>query len=320
MTTTKKTALLSHIDGDGLGCILLGTVFQETLGIDEFFCKNYDFETEEPEFVEYLKSFDRVLMTDLTAAPEFFEEVESAGTEFFIFDHHDQTSWITERAGSSWDKSRCGTRIFWEDFIKPKVGRYPPLINHYVRLVDTYDLWKSDSEEWAEAKRLNSVFYGFRNWSADTPVEQAQPFLSLMRTKFAKLREWRWTDREKKVIERAEKKEKEAFRLARSNLKKRADEQGRKFGVCRISSKISTVAHWVLEEETDLDYLIIINDFWKARGKLSFRSAREDLNLNSFEGVNGHASAAGATLTENEVERFWSDPTACFREDPDFEG
>ncbi len=305
----KQKILVSHIDLAGAGSVVLANFFQDRLGFSQIHMKNYGFLDDNTALREKLTSgVDEVVIADLTFPQEFAEKIKAVGTDLYIFDHHEETSWIRDYEGSVWDKSRCGTLIFWEEYVKPRVGRFRPIVSRFVELVDTYDLWKQDSEDWEEAKSLNSVFYGMRDQNGETEVDTAFPFLDFMCQKMRKLDSWRWTSRENKIIKRANDRESEMLKTARSNLQRRVDGRGLVFGLCRFSSKISIVAGKILEENPDLDYLVVINDFWKAKdlGKISVRTRREDFDLNTLREPQGHAKAAGAELTEPIAQKLWS--------------
>ena len=73
-----------HIgDTDGYGGTILAKYFNEWLNFDEFMTLDYGFE-KDSELINYMKTFDLVVIADLT----FPEEVASQFPNLIVFDHH----------------------------------------------------------------------------------------------------------------------------------------------------------------------------------------------------------------------------------------
>jgi len=312
-----KTILITHQDLDGEGCFVLGEHFQTKLEIDYIMGENYDFDNN-PELIEFIETFDRIIITDLSVSEETAKRWKEMGKLLHFFDHHGGTKWIENYGESKWDDTRCGTLIFWQEFIKPKVKRYPKIIDQFAELVDVYDCWRQENPLWGEAKNLNSVLYGIKNYNPSlSPYEQAEPFYKLMLKKFQKLPEWRWTKQELEIIERSNKREQEMYDRARDNLSIRMDSRGLWFGVCMIPSKISLVASRILEEEENLDYLILINSYGGVSGKISSRS-RNGFVCPSLACIEGHDPAAATQLSPEKAIELFENKSLCFKYKEDY--
>lgn len=309
--------LISHTDLDGTGSIVLAEYFQSKFPFEDILVKDYGFE-EEIKGMNYIGEFDEIIIADLTLPEEKIKPWIEAGKDVRIFDHHAETSWINNYPNCVWDENRCGTKIFWEEYLRPNVGRYKPIVDHFVEIVDTYDQWKEGSDLWEEAKNLNNILYGIKNYGALTLYEQTSPFWELMHKKFDKLKEWRWTFKEEKILEKAHKREEEMYEKGMSHISIRKDSEGHIFGVIMIGSKISITASRILTELDYLDYLIIINTYGGVTGKLSFRS-RRGFNCNTISVAKGHDEAAGATVSPEQAKRFWENENLSFTYNKEYE-
>jgi oligoribonuclease NrnB/cAMP/cGMP phosphodiesterase (DHH superfamily) len=311
-----KRILIHHVDLDGASVGVLEEVFREKLDFDDTMLADYGF-SEDPNINEYVSSFDEIIIADLSLPEEHVIPWIERGKKVMIFDHHSETSWIQKYEGSVWDDSRCGTKIFWEEYVKPKVGRYRPIIDQYVDLVDTYDLWDQESPLWDEAVKLNNVLGGMKNYSATNQYEMFIPYFSWMEKKLRKLNEWTWLEKEDGIHERAVKREQDVYDLAMKRLQIRTDSKGKIFGLTVMRSKISLVASRILQEEENMDYLVVVNSYGGITGKLSFRS-RNGFNCNDLEVANGHDAAAGGSIEPEDVVRFLDNPKLSFVYSDDF--
>ena len=307
-----RRLICSHVDLDGLGSILIYLYFKEKriipgMDFDTYMLLDYGWE-QLPENITYVSSFDEVVMADISAPKEYIDQIRAKGTRVRIFDHHLSSEWLKDDPDAVWDSTRSGTRLFWEEYARPLVRRYPTIIRELVERVDTYDCWREDSSLWGEAKALNSVLYGMKNYQAGNEIDSNKEFIEAMLRKFDLFPdEWTWLPKEKRMIADSIKRENELYEQARKEMKIRVDTKERLFGVFPLGSKISLVCSRILKECDGLDYVICINSFHGINGKLSFRTKREDLDLNMFAGVNGHAVAAGAQVSPEMADRIWKE-------------
>ena len=302
---------MSHIDLDGLGSVLVYLYFKNRnipgMDFDTYMLLDYGWETI-PENISYIASFDEVVMADISAPKEYIDQIRAKGTQVKIFDHHLAAEWLKDDPDSVWDQERSGTRIFWEEYASKILKRYPLVIKQFVYLVDAYDCWREDSPLWEDAKGLNAVLYGLKNFTAGNEIDSNQEFIETMLRKFDLFpNEWTWLPKERRIIQESLRRELELYDQAVKSMKIRIDTKGRAFGVIASGSKISLTCSRILKENPAMDYLICVNSFRGINGKLSFRTKRGDFDLNSLAGVHGHAVAAGAQVLPEFANKIWEE-------------
>ena len=177
-----------------------------------------------------------------------------------------------------------------------------PIVKRFVELVETYDLWKKDSKDWDEALDLNRVFWGLLNYGAEGYSKYNRAILHLLK-KFAYEKEFFFDPKEQLIIDNTIKKEEDAFRIAKQRLQIRQDEKGINFGLTIIDKKVSIVASRILDE-TDIEYLIVINTYDKTWTKVSVRS-KDSVNVTLLSGIKGHKQAGGGTFQARHLVALW---------------
>lgn len=307
-----KRLLSSHCDLDGIGSVLIYLYFKEKriipgMDFDTYMIIDYGWE-QIPENIDYMASFDEVILADISAPKEYIDKIRAKGTHVRIFDHHLSSEWLKDDPYSVWDKERSGTRIFWEEYARPLVKRYPLALKKLIALIDTYDCWREDDPLWSEAKDLNSVLYGLKNYNAGNEIDSNKEFVETTLRKLDLFpNEWVWLPKEKKIIQESLKREEYLYETSTKEMKIRVDKKERIFGLITLGSKISLVCARILKENPAMDYIICINSYHGINGKLSFRTRRTDLDLNTFAGVHGHAAAAGAQVIPEMADRIWKE-------------
>ena len=304
-----RRLLIGHCDLDGWGSILIHLFFKDRypeLDFTNYMIVDYGWE-QVKENISYVCSFSEVIMADMSAPKEVVDLIRSRGTKVTIYDHHLSSEWLKEDPESIWDKERCGTKIFWEEYALKYISRYPKIVQEFVDLVDTYDCWREDSPLWQEAKNLNSVLYSFRDYNATNEIDANRTFVLQVLRKFSVFPNWTWTEREKELINKSNERENQVYEESLSTMRVRVDKKNRLFGIITIGSKISIVCARILKDNPALDYVICINSFRGISGKLSFRTQRDDFDLNSLAGVHGHPKAAGGTVTPELANRIWTE-------------
>lgn len=306
-----KRLLISHIDLDGTGApVIVNLYFKDQF--DKIILRDYDFENDE-DSVELMEKFDEIIIADLSAPEEFIERLIDKGISVKIYDHHVHAEWLKDKPYGVYDENRCGTRIFWEEWAKPQLGRYYSATDHFVKLVDVYDRWQQDDPLWPDAKGLNFVLYNKSlDWDEKDCLVKYTPFIERICNKIKKSNEWFWTMTEEGYIQEALEKERAAIDKALYTMKIREDYKGRKFAIIAIGTKISLVCSEILNMRDDLDYIVCLNLFRGLTGKLSFRTKRADLDLNSIVCCAGHAQAAGGMVIPELAEKFWNNDNLCW--------
>lgn len=308
---SRGSILICHsVDLDGISCVIFAKRFG---GFDRILPQNYDFETI-PEVRSEILKYQKVIMADLSCSEGFFRELRALGKDVRIFDHHvsEKTAWIPTYEGNVQDESRCGSRLLLEEYYKQ--SRFHPAVADYRLLVDTYDLFKTDSPYWEEAKNLNRVFFGHAAYKLEDPIDKHSTFIRTAITKFSLNRRWQWTQSEENLILRAKAREIEALEEATKSLRIRRSASGHLFGVMKFGAKISLVCNKLLKESTlkgKIAYFLVVNDYQGKVGHISGRSGDPNTflipHLNPF---NGHPLAAACDVDEETALRLYYEPVA----------
>lgn len=313
----KKRLGVFHIDLDGHGLIMLSKYFNKYLGFSSMISVDYGFEEDEENW-KFMKMFEEIIIADLSIPQDKVKELRDRGIRVEFYDHHSGADWLAEDEFSVHDLDRSGTKIYWEEYVKPRIPRYKPIIDEFVDLVDTYDLWKQDSPNWERAKNLNNVLIGMKNWDEPDNIKNSERFYDLFVRKIENMASWEETRAELEIIERSNKKEDEVFDKAKKTMQIRIDSKGKIFGLFAISSKISIVCSRILRDEPNLDYVVAFNTWSGLSGRISFRS-KEDFNCNDIGIANGHDMAAGAQISVEQSFQFMENPKLAFTYNEDFD-
>lgn len=316
-----KRLLIHHVDLDGLGILVLERVYHDKLGFDFTVALDYDFENN-PETTALIESFDEIVIADLSSSQEYFLRLtRDLKKKVTVYDHHASSAYLDDYRGNIHDESRCGTRIFFEEYVVPRVKRLPQVAYDFVDRVDTYDRWQIESSIWEEALSLNRVLYGTMDYTRKEVVPSAEPFLRIETRKLRESSEWSWTPTEVQVIDRAVEAEDKRFFQAKRSLSQRRDKKGNIFGVFSLPGKISIVCSRILRDEKfeHLDYVVVVNSYGGINGNISVRSAK-GFDCTQLGPVNGHLAAAGGALSPEDAELFLKDPARClsYKEDQDW--
>jgi oligoribonuclease NrnB/cAMP/cGMP phosphodiesterase (DHH superfamily) len=305
-----KSLLVTHSDLDGIASPILASYFD--LPFDKVVSYDYGFE-EDRKLISIIRDSQNIIVADISLTPAFHDELLASGHSVQVFDHHDGTRWIAEKPDCVWDDKRSGAKIFFEEYVLPRVGRYKPVVREFVELVDVYDRWDLESPLRPMAEDLQRVFVKYGNWSLDDNLARHDRFIAEMSRKFQKRGMFSWNSTELMYIREAKKSEDRAYREAASMLQTRWDSRGRKFGVFSSWGKISMVCHRILNlDKSDFAYLVCAQTFHNKWGQMSLRSREGEFDLTELAGVNGHKASAGATLTPENAMRFMRE-NLCFR-------
>ena len=315
--------LISHCDLDGLGSIVLQRAYADVIPFDEVVLMNYGLE-ELPDTRPLLDRFDEIVIADLSFTRPFYEQLIKDGKKVRIFDHHvdkkrHTTDWIAEYRGNVLDDNRCGTKIFYEEYLLPRLKRVNRTTEQFVELVHTYDMWQINSPLWQAALSLNRVMFSWADYG-DRTITTHERFIKVEARKILEAPSWYWNDAERISIEQSREIEDKVYRQAKKDIQIRLDRRGKKFGLLPMRSKISLTASNLLQNDhADLDYIVVVNTFEEHPYKLSFRSARGfDCTLLGPSG--GHEAAAGGEVTE-EITRALLKEDVClvYKDDPEWD-
>lgn len=301
-TKVFRRLLVTHNDLDGLSSCFVAQLLNEDVGIDKslkfdkIIVAPNDFELD-PYYWNRLLMFDEIIMADISVPEEIFVQLLEYNKKVYIYDHHETSLYLKDyKESGCHDLERSGAKIFYEEYIKPKLSKVPPALDRMIHLVDTYDRWQQEHTDWEEALILSRCLYRMKDYFTDTRDEQylMRDWFAFYKRKISNIDEWRWTRKELELNKKAVEKEERAYQEAISNLQIRTDLKGNQFGLTEMSSSISLTADRLLKEYSFLQYLVIVNNYNGITGKLSLRSKKFDV-LQIFP-IKGHSEAGGGYI------------------------
>ena len=262
--------LITHTDLDGLGSVVLAKFYGITF--KRIYMWDYD-----KISMKVLSETKNVIMTDLSIPEEDFLKIKDNGIQ--IFDHHDSSLYL-KKYGQICDTSRCGTRIFFEEYIKKhEKYRENEHVERFVHLVDVYDRWQEDSDDWEEALRLNRLFFSL---SRVVFISDASELLK---------RKMIYNANEISLIESVEAEEDRLYEEALKELCICKDEKNACYGVFPCKTYQSIICNKILKSCSEMDYVI----GYFPSGKISVRS-KNYFDLTQLKGIRGHKHAMGGYL------------------------
>lgn len=246
--------------------------------------------------MENAKKADITIFTDITPTLELYNELKDLDIEFYIFDHHQSGRDILGVLDNYYfDLDKCGCKIFFDTILEGK--RKKNIVNQFVNLVNTYDLFNDSSPSWIDAKGLHNTLYGSVNWRAynrETDTERYIKFIELALRKFDKWDSFRFTSNEIKMIKRADKKEEMNYKQALKTMRKRKDSEGNTYCFFEVQSKLSFVANKLIKKFPEINYWVGLSVWKKDNMKMSIRSSQFDTTCISKKwGGGGHPQASG---------------------------
>jgi oligoribonuclease NrnB/cAMP/cGMP phosphodiesterase (DHH superfamily) len=300
----KKCLHVSHNDLDGVMSTILGLYYLEpicskykTLNTDK-----YDL-SDERHLVTYIQYYDIFFFTDFPVDQELFRKLKGTGKTIIIADHHQSGNIYLKNLALEnyyYNTEKCGAQIFLDEI--SRCIRIKKVIKDAVNLTQIYDLWKTSSEQWRDAKGLSNILWAQLDWNKSIQgTTKYRNFIDGMLFKFNSYTSFYFNDYEQKQILSAEKKELENFKQAKKNLQIRIDNLGNTYGYTECSSKMSIVSNLLLDELTELKYIAVRVTFNDSREgiipKISLRT-KEDRGINvasiaELYNSGGHRCAAG---------------------------
>lgn len=179
-TYEDQKVLISHVDLDGYGSIILGLLTSQFDVI--FACTRQAFTDT---FKLQLSRAKVIYVCDLCPPESWFDM-----KNLHVYDHHPNSSPLLKQPSIARrifiDKSRCGTRLFYEEQVKPmletlitKPKSIPAIstlwknyktndfniktIDDFVHLVDVFDRWLNDTPDFSIAIDLQKAFLSLLN-------------------------------------------------------------------------------------------------------------------------------------------------------------
>jgi oligoribonuclease NrnB/cAMP/cGMP phosphodiesterase (DHH superfamily) len=290
--------ILTDSDNDGSGCRVL---FQYFLGSKVRIIQTSASDVNHvlDEEARAVEQFSIIGFADLCCDEEHFTKFLAEKEQVFLWDHHPRAEVIQNSPDIHWDINRCSARIVYDWF-----GNYTsPVMERYVELVQIFDLWKDSHPDFREALDLNNLLFWYRRQKNYDPSHDR-----FVETQIEKIRfwdSWDYLDVEKKVIREEREKEAKYLKKALKDMKIREDSEGHRYAFFELPAKLSYVAHTILTQNPDLDFILAKSSFERDRNKFSLRSKNLPVNgiAQSFGG-GGHKQAAGFLMTAEQYSDY----------------
>ena len=150
---TSRGCLIVDDDLDGLSAV----VISRFLGIQwgRIIYKSELFKSRSE-----LKQFQFVVYVDLL--PNAYER--NISHYIYVYDHHDEFNLCPEKGECVIDNSKCGSKIFYEQFIRKKLVNlnYAKIIKAYLDLISIHDIGEDDNKDTQKAFKLCEMLYSYR--------------------------------------------------------------------------------------------------------------------------------------------------------------
>ena len=257
---------------------------------------------------------DIILFSDITPTVALYKHLtEDLHKEVFIFDHHlgprDELLTVVDK-DYYFSNEKCGAKVLFDTITKGI--RVKKCIYEYIEKVDIYDRWITGSALWKEAKDLHNIMYGCVNWFANESDNiKYDKFINSQLQKFMTAKYFYFTDYEKQLALKAEKKEKDNQTQAEKNIQFRKDNSKNDYAYFECSSKLSIVANNLIKKYPDIKYFVCHSTFEEtarsnANGKISLR-CKDDFDVTVIAQKwlgNGHKQASGIDMKIEDFEKL----------------
>jgi oligoribonuclease NrnB/cAMP/cGMP phosphodiesterase (DHH superfamily) len=251
------------------------------------------------------KEADYILYTDISPTKELHNKYSN---KTFIFDHHISSKYtLGELDNYYFELDKCGAEIFFYELTK--YIKVKPIVNQFIELVSTLDLWQENSPLWKDARNLHNVLFGTVNWFDKKLDDNTRyiPFMNKILDKFIYADSWFLTATEKSIASDGETKEQNALSEGKKSLQVRKDSEENLYIYFECVSKISFVANMLLKEYGDrIKYCVGYSTFDKNKKSVSLRSVGnfDCSHIAKMYGGGGHKNASGIDFTKNNEELF----------------
>lgn len=307
----KSVIHISDIDLDGISCVILSKYFIENnCKSIKYICTGDRTMSEIPDDIFEYES-DIFLFTDITPTIEFAKEIIARNKQLCLVDHHETANEIFSSIDMSnhkyyYTEEICTTKLLYNLIIESSsCKRENRVIKRFVDLVDTYDCWRDEHEDWENAKDLHYLKNKSVDWFGNkSGYDKNRFFINNTINKFQEDRKFFYKYDELKKIRAEREKENKNYNKAKKKLEKRIDSNGNNYIYVECPSQISVIANKLLKENNDVDYALCRSTYFKAVDdrSLSLRSSNNfDVKLIAESyGGGGHISAAGFQANDDQ--------------------
>jgi len=308
-----------HTDLDGISNLLL--VKQFNLQFDEIYSLNYNEYDEYDSVINLLTEEDTIIFSDFSPNKKWMEMIEEKNCSIEVYDHHGDketkdsaydllSNWKYPKLKYFYEEDKCGSEIFYLNYIKPTLKEVNPVVEEYLKLVSIFDTGQTKHVLYNKAQDLNRLFWKTINYGKKDLERYNFFIINCMKYKFDNNDIFKFNKLEETKIKEDKNRELEIFNKiisgGKSTIKTRKDDKGRYFSVIKLKSKATGISNLLLDKFKKLSYILIINYYDSDNMKISLRS-RDEIDVTELENVKGHKCAAGYEDVTNQIcEDIWN--------------
>lgn len=299
----KNVVHISDSDLDGVASTILALYYIEPL------CNKYipintgerDM-SEIPDIINDI-TVDTVLFTDIAPTIELCKELIKNGKKIIIVDHHITSKELLTNLDLNkhkyyYTEDNCATTLFYDLIMEG--CRRNRTINRFVHLVNTYDTWRDNHEDWENAKELHYLKNKCTSWymgNSAPEYDKNLVFIKNISYKFENDRKFCFKYNDLRMIKAEKENEQKAYNIAKKKLRKSIDSKGNSYIYVECPSKVSIIGNRLLKEHNDVKYALCRSTYRDAKATFSFSlRSKGDFDIRHIAesyGGGGHSSSSG---------------------------
>ncbi len=309
-----KIKIFTHIDLDGIGCVILAYLAFGKENVDVEYCNYDDVDGKVEAFMEnedLYRSYNQIFITDISVSDQvasMIDILDKASHKVRLFDHHVtalrlnkyERCTVSECLDAAHTIKTSGTELFYLYLRNTLSLTYSQATQHkisrFVSIVRDYDTWrwKELGEDGLVSKQMNDLFHIY---GRDKFIE-----LAMKRIMFSisPLHQDEWFSETDMLLLEQKQKEIDIYIYIEQKEKQimvKTDQWGNTYGVIFAERYFSELGNRLCEIHPELAYIAMIDI---SHGKVSYRTIRDDINLGTEiahnYGGGGHPKAAGSTF------------------------
>lgn len=305
----KNVILVSDADLDGIGSIIIFKYYIEPICKSCYIISTGDRNMSEVSIDLCLNnSTDLIAFTDIAPNEALTELLQKNSKQIIIVDHHESSKELLSKYNIEkyyyTDKS-CATKLLFD--LCTEGQRVNRVASRFSSIVNTYDFWQDESEDWEEAKNLNYLKKGSIDWkyNFNSPAyEQNLNFINLILDKFDNFDRFKYNYTETRIISSERQKEERQYIKAKKNMQIRVDNSKNVYVYLEAPSGLSVIANRILKEFLTIKYAVCRSTYSKAveKNSISLRSGKEFSVKEIAEkwGGGGHQQSSGVSIKNKE--------------------
>ena len=304
-----KIKIFTHTDLDGIGCAVLAYLAFGKENVDVEYCNYDDVDDKVEAFMEIedlYRSYDQIFITDISVSDQvasMIDILDKTDHRVRLFDHHgpalrlDNYFWCTIYEYLDGVKT-SGTELFYLYVRNTLSLTYSQATQHkisrFVSIVRDYDTWrwKELREDGLVSKQMNDLFHIY---GRDKFIELAMKRI-MFSTSPLHQDEW-FSETDLLLLEQKQKDIDIYVEQKEKQITVKTDQWGNTYGVIFAERYFSELGNRLCEIHPELAYITMIDI---SRGRVSYRTIRDDINLGTDiahnYGGGGHPKAAGSTF------------------------